>query len=261
MGKEVVRILYERHARVYMTARSQEKAQRARTDIIATVPFSEGELITVLLDLGDLNTVRSAANEITQREKEIQVLFNNAGIGIATAEAQTTEQGFDRWLGVNNVAPHLFTKLLAPALREAAKVEKPGAVRVVWVSSISGVLPDVPSGGVPLHHIAGNRDDVELEKYQKKYGIETRYGISRAGNILQAAQFARFFDRDGVTSIAMHPGVIETESFTPIAEKNTLAWIFKILFMQPAIYGARTQVFAGLSPEITMGSYLGKWGM
>lgn len=261
IGKEVARILYQKHATVYLTARSQEKSERAKQDIQARTPSSEGELITVLLDLGNLSTIKAAAQYILERNSKINVLFNNAGVGVVTSEAQTTHQGYDRWLGVNNLGPYLLLKFLTPALVAAARAEEPGAVRVVWVSSASGVLPDVPRGGVPMDDIPNNRnDDGRMERYQNKYGVGSRYGISRAGNILQAAEFARLHEQDGVTSVAMHPGIIETDSFTPVAEKSTMAWVFKILFMQPPIYGAYTQVYAGLSPEVGTVSHQGEWG-
>ncbi|KAK1975926.1 hypothetical protein LZ30DRAFT_763964 [Colletotrichum cereale] len=250
IGKQVARILYERHARVYLTARSQEAAQRTKDDIEVAVPSSKGELIVALLDLGNLSTIRTATRRILEREDRIHVLFNNAGVGVGTSEAQTTGQGHDRWLGVNNLGPHLLLKLLTPALIAAAKAEgAPGAVRVVWVSSASAVFPDVPAGGVPMDDIPDNRDDGRKESYRAKYGVGTRYGISRAGNILQAAEFARLHRENGVASVAMHPGIIDTESFTPLAATNNLAWVFKVLFMQPAVHGAYTQAFAGLSPQ------------
>ena len=235
--------------------RSREKAQQAIEDIKAATPSSQGDLVFVPLDLADLSTVKLAAQQILECESKIHTLFNNAGIGVGTSESQTTVQGHDRWLGVNNLGPHLLTKLLTPCLIEAANTEPAGTARVVWVSSASGELPDVPTGGVPMDHIT------DLSSYQTKYSIATRYGISRAGNILQAAEFARLYETDGIISFAMHPGVVDTDSFTPLAKTNNIAYIFKILFMQPAIYGAYTELFAGLSPEVATVAHRGEWGM
>jgi NAD(P)-dependent dehydrogenase (short-subunit alcohol dehydrogenase family) len=254
IGKELAKILYSKDAKVYMMTRSQERALKAITEIKEQIRSSKGELIFVALDLSDLNQVRLAAHEILSRETRLHTLFNNAGIGVGTSESHITVQGHDRWLGVNCVGPHLLTKLLTPCLIETAKTDPAGSTRVVWVSSASAELPDVPTGGVPMEHIA------DLSTYQAKYSVVTRYGISRAGNILQAAEFAKLYEKERIISYAMHPGVVDTESFTPLAKTNNIAYIFKILFMQPAIYGAHTELYAGLSPDLASTNQQGKWG-
>jgi retinol dehydrogenase-12 len=254
IGKELVKILYAKNAKVYMLTRSREKTMQTIAEIMALSRSSQGELLFVPFDLTDLDQVRRAADEVKSQETKLHTLFNNAGVGIGSFDTQTTSQGHDLWLGVNCVGPQLLTQLLTPCLIEAAKSEPAGSIRVVWVSSASGELPDVPWGGVPMEQIT------EVAVYQAKYPISTRYGISRAGNILQAAHFAQLYEKEGIISYAMHPGIVNTDSFTPLAKTSNIAYIFKILFMQPAIYGAYTELFTGLSPEVVSCARLGDWG-
>jgi hypothetical protein len=68
------------------------------------------------------------------------------------------------------------------------------------------------------------------------------------------------YEKEGIISYAMHPGIVNTDSFTPLAKTSNIAYIFKILFMQPAIYGAYTELFTGLSPEVVSCARLGDWG-
>ncbi|MBE3049902.1 SDR family NAD(P)-dependent oxidoreductase [Candidatus Bathyarchaeota archaeon] len=52
VGKEVARILYAKHAKVYVAARSEEKAAAAIESIKGAFPNSEGSLTFLKLDLG-----------------------------------------------------------------------------------------------------------------------------------------------------------------------------------------------------------------
>lgn len=99
-------------------------------------------------------------------------------------------QGHELQLGVNNLGPFLFTKLLTPLLIETAKSAPKGSVRVVWVSS-SAAKNFAPQGGVEL----GNID------YQKDKGTWFKYGTSKAGNIFQGKEFARRYRDSGVISV------------------------------------------------------------
>jgi len=53
IGKEVAHILYSKNAKVYVAARSEEKAGRAIEAIKKAFPNSEGELVFLRLDLAD----------------------------------------------------------------------------------------------------------------------------------------------------------------------------------------------------------------
>ncbi|KAI1314236.1 NAD(P)-binding protein [Xylaria venustula] len=250
VGKEVARILYSENARVYMTARSQEKGMQAIDDIKKATPSSKGALALVLLDLADLPQVKVSARQIIQKEKETNVLFNNAGV-MSISGDRTTSQGYEEQLGVNNVGTHLFTKLLTPALVKASKIEAPGAVRVVWVSSSAAEVPQSPKGAIPMHNL----------DYHEKAGNFTKYAISKAGVFYQAIEFARRHQADGIASLPVHPGILNTELFRNAPA--VVEWVFRLLFTYPAVNGAYSELFAGLSPEVTMalsGSWVVPWG-
>lgn len=91
----------------------------------------------LLLDLNDLNSVRTAASEFAVQETRLDILWNNAGIGADAVPVQSkTAQGLEKFVGMHCVAALLFTQLLLPQLQYAAERSHPGAVRVVWLSSI-----------------------------------------------------------------------------------------------------------------------------
>jgi len=144
IGKEVAHILYSKNAKVYVAARSEEKAGRAIEAIKKAFPNSEGELVFLRLDLADLTTIKASAEEFLSKETKLHVLFNNAGIWAQLKGSPKTVQGHALEIGVNNIGPFMFTKLLTPLLIATARTEPSDTVRVVWVSSVGAEL-DSPS--------------------------------------------------------------------------------------------------------------------
>ena len=65
-----------RHGTVVLVGRSPEKLERVRRDIES----NGGHAVTVVADLGDITSVRRAADEIAALQLPIAGLLNNAGI-------------------------------------------------------------------------------------------------------------------------------------------------------------------------------------
>ena len=86
-------------------AASHEVTQRTWNDDVHVVP----------LDLADLASVRTAAEEILSRWDRLDVLVNNAG-GTWSAR-QETAQGFEYTFGVNHLGHFYLTNVLLPRLR------------------------------------------------------------------------------------------------------------------------------------------------
>lgn len=232
---------------MYIAARSIEKADKAIADIKAAFPKSNGELIFLYLDLNDLATVKKSAENFLSKETRLDVLWNNAGIMIPP-QGSKTKQGYEQQLGTNCVAPFLFTKLLTPLLVDTAKTAAPNSVRVVWVSS--SAVRRSPPGGVNLNNM----------DYSVDTGAWTKYGVSKAGNYYYGTQFAKLYKNDGIISISLHPGNLKTD-----LQKYMPRWQMPVVNMlvYPPIYGAFTELFAGLSPDVTLektGAWIQPWG-
>ncbi|KAJ3579843.1 hypothetical protein NPX13_g715 [Xylaria arbuscula] len=240
LGKELARMLYSKHAKVYIAARSKAKADVAIKDIKATVPESRGTLEFIKLDLADLSTIKASAQEFLSQESRLDVLFNNAGVMKPDPLHLKTAQGYESQLGVNNIGTFMFTKLLTPLLVKTAKAGGPGSVRVVWVGSSAGELPIVPKAGIPMDNLDYHRDLWWM----------TKYGISKAGNYLQGSEYACRFKADGVISVTLNPGNLDSELWRnqPFIIAKMLRWFV----LYDLINGAYTELFAGLSPEVTL---------
>jgi retinol dehydrogenase 12 len=243
----LAQILFAKNAKVYVAARSQGKAEEAIAYIKTNVPDSKGALVFLRLDLGDLTTIKASAQEFLNKESRLDVLFNNAGV-MTPPQGSKTAQGYELQLGTNNIGTFLFTKLLTPILVETAKSSLPGSVRVIWVSSSGAELLGPKPGGLVMTNL-----DYHIEQ-----SSQYKYGVSKAGNILHAREFARRHGRDGVISVALNPGNLKTD----LARHNGPIVRFLISPMQfPPILGAYTELFAGLSPDITADRVNGQdWG-
>ncbi|KHN98893.1 short-chain dehydrogenase [Metarhizium album ARSEF 1941] len=250
VGKELARMLYSKNARVYVAARSEEKALAAIADIESSQPSSAGALVFLPLDLADLATIAASARRFLDREPRLHVLFNNAGV-MRPPKNSLTKQGYELQLGVNNLGAFLFTRLLSPRLVDTAKSEAPGTVRVVWVASSAAEAPQVPRGGVRLDDMAD----------RPRKGPFASYALSKAGNYLHAVEMARRYRDRGVLSIPLNPGNLDSELWrtqTPLVSS-----LLRTFVLHPPRYGALTELFAGLSDAVTpdrSGAWVGPWG-
>ncbi|CAG8953768.1 hypothetical protein HYFRA_00006659 [Hymenoscyphus fraxineus] len=248
IGKELAQLLYSKAAKIYIAARSKDKALKAIEDIQAKHPESKGQLVFLPLDLADLSTIKASATEFLSKEQKLHILFNNAGIMDPPAGSKSA-QGYELQLGVNCLGTFLFTKLLTPILVSTATSEPSGSVRVVWVSSAGAELGS-PIGGVEMDNLDYNREKSNPEKY----------AISKAGNYLHSTEFAKRFKKDGVVSIALNPGALKSDLYR---NQSCVQQAFTGLITYEVIYGAYTELFAGLSDKISLensGEWVGPWG-
>lgn len=248
LGEQLAYILYLKNAKVYMAARSEAKASKAIQGIKSRVPNSKGQLIFLHLDLDDLATIKPTAETFLAENDRLDVLWNNAGV-MVPPEGSKTKQGYDQQLGTNNVAPFLLTKLLHPILAKTASTAPKDSVRVVWVSS-SGAEVLAPKGGVDLNNL----------DYKKEKSNWSRYGTSKAGNVLHSGEFARRFGSEGLISVSLNPGNLKSN-----LQRHTPKWQLFILsfILHETIYGSYTELFAGLSPDVTAsrnGAWIAPWG-
>ena len=179
------------------------------------------------------------------------MLWNNAGVGaMSIPHGSKTVQGTEAFMGMHCVGPLLFSKLLLPQLRQAVKSSQSEEVRVVWTSSLLAEM-SAPTGGVDFSALdEGPKDPVQA------------YSASKAGNWFLAAEWARRYGtgEEAMVSVAQNPGNLQTNIWQGAPSLWMLA-INRILY--PAKFGAYTELYAGLSPEITMeknGAYIMPWG-
>ncbi|PSR98968.1 hypothetical protein BD289DRAFT_361644 [Coniella lustricola] len=250
VGKHVAKILFAKNAKVYCAARSEEKAVKAIQDIQTEVKQSRGELVFLKLDLADLSTIRASAEQFLAKEDKLHVLFNNAGV-MYPPQGSKTAQGYELQLGVNNLGPFLFTKFLTPTLVRTARASEPSTVRVVWVASLAAEALALSQGGIDISNLDYHVDQSSMIKY----------GVSKAGNYYQGVEFARRHKEDGIVSVPLNPGNLDSDLWRGLP--SAAASFIRRLFLSPSVYGAYTELFAGLSTDVTIqrsGEWVIPWG-
>ena len=239
LGLETARALAGAGAGVVLAARNQDKARAARDDILAAHPVATLELVE--LDLGSLESVRTAADTILSAHDEIDILVNNAGVmGIPERE---TADGFEMQFGTNHLGHWAFTAHLMPAILRADRA------RVVTVTSTA-------------HHI-GRAVDPDNPHLRGNYSPWKAYGQSKLANFHFGLGLQREFERAGVdaASLIAHPGLSNTDLQAVSVAETDGGWsqrFFHVLAsktgMSPA-RGALPQLRAATDPDARGGEF------
>ena len=189
IGFELVKILYAHNAKVYIAARSEQKASKAIASIESSHPKSNGELAFLHLDLNDLMLVKQSAESFLSKDSRLDVLWNTAGV-MTPPQGSKTQQNYESQLGTNCLGPFLFTKLLTPLLVATATSAPRGSVRVAWLSSSAAEVMS-PKGGVDMTNL----------DYKSDKSAWYKYGTSKAGNVFYAKEFAKRYQANDVLSV------------------------------------------------------------
>jgi NAD(P)-dependent dehydrogenase (short-subunit alcohol dehydrogenase family) len=150
-----------------------------------TAKAGPGRVRSYQADLAGLGHVRELARQVIAAEPRLDVLVNNAGIGMDVpggGARQESEDGYELRFAVNYLSGFLLTRLLLPLLTSSAPS------RIVNVSSVGQRAIDF--------------DDVMLTS---GYEGHRAYCQSKLAQILFTADLARQLDGTGVTVNALHP--------------------------------------------------------
>lgn len=264
---------------IYITARSDEKAQAAIEKINArllaekTVPDREQlPLISYLvLDLASLASVKDGTARFLATEDRLDILMLNAGI-MMTPPGLTSD-GYELQFGTNHVGHALLAKLLLPLLLRTAAgpppkkqleqeqqqslPQAPPAPRdegepktdtrvIVLTSSAIGWAP---SGGIQF---------ASLRTPAPRMLSAQRYGQSKLANALWAHELAA--RHPSLTVAAVHPGVVGTNLLWSPERRSGAVERALLALSRPAFFaavedGVRNQMWAAVSHDVVSGEY------
>jgi len=222
IGLEAARQLYEAGSRVLVAGRTEEKAEKAVKSIVAASGTTgTGSLRAVVLDLGDVSSIRKIAEDLATDPLTAIVL--NAGVapdraamGMATGPqtAKRTKQGFEETIGVNHLGHFLLCQALMPLL-----LKSPGKKRIVVTSGEihNPESPDGRNGAVPtLGDLSGLMSGPNFEMCDGgDFDGNKAYKDSKLCGILFARELARRLeeslgaDADVVCNV-FSPGFVPT---------------------------------------------------
>ncbi|KAL9113284.1 MAG: hypothetical protein Q9227_002619 [Pyrenula ochraceoflavens] len=195
LGREhVLQFAKHRPGKLYLAARSQERAQRTISEISSTVGPDCPPIHFLPLELSSFASIRTAASKFLEENDRLDILVNNAGV--LALPPSLTADGFEVTFGINYLGPFFFTRLLLPILAKTA-IEPNSDVRIVNVTS-SG-FKFAPKGGFLYDKLTTPLSDISSF---------ARYGQSKLGSLLHAVELARRYPR--ITSVSLHPGGVAT---------------------------------------------------
>ncbi|KAG7664439.1 RDH2 [[Candida] subhashii] len=259
VGYQVVKSLAgSTNAKIYIFSRNEEKTKHAieqmKLEIAQEYSKSINSINFIKVDFADLTTIRPAVDKFLQQEERLDLIIHNAGV-MTPPRHSKTKQGYQLELGTNVIGPHLLQTLLDPILISTSKLNKPNESRIVWIGSTSHFF--APYGGL-------NWKDPNYEN-SPNVPLKEMYSQSKALVMMQAIQWPkRHPEASNVVSVSVCPGYLRTEL------QRNMPFFSRIgydLTFHKARYGAYTELFAALSPEVTKqrnGEHIisfGNWGV
>jgi len=240
LGYDTARVLAARGAKVVMAVRDTAKGEAAAARIRGITPRAD---VTVhKLDLGSLDSVRTASAELAAAYPRIDLLINNAGV--MYPPKQSTADGFELQFGTNHLGHFALTGLL---LKNLLSVD---GSRVVAVASIA-------------HKIRAKIDFADLQWEHRRYDRVAAYGQSKLANLMFAYDLQRRLSAANAKtiSVAAHPGVAATElvRHVPGASLPGVSWLSGRL-LNTSELGALPTLRAATDPAVRGGQYWGPDG-
>ena len=226
IGKATAIALAKMGAEIIMVTRKEIAGTETLREIGEET--GSGKLHAYTCDLSSLSQVRKLSLDLHENFDRIDVLINNAGI--ITKDRILTEDGFEYQFAVNHLAHFLLTQLVVDLLRNSK------AARIVNVSSMA--------------HKAGkiHYSDLSLEE---GYSPLKAYAQSKLANILFTNALSSRLVNDGITSNAVHPGMVGSR-FAFGRNGQSTHWIMKLYqkIAKTPEKGAETSIFLASSSNL-----------
>ena len=223
IGKITAKELARAGAHVLLACRSKAKTDAVIEEIKRET--SNANAWYVQLDLGDLASVRTCAEAILARNVPIHGLINNAGLA---GHRGLTKDGFEVTWGTNHLGHYLFTRLLLDRIKQA------GTARIVNVAS-------------KAHYQAKGIDWDAMHKPTQSVTGMNEYAQSKLSNVLFTKELARRLEGTGVTTYAVHPGVVATDVWRRVPAP--VRWVMKKFMITPE-RGAEASLRCATAPEL-----------
>lgn len=238
MGLEIAADFAHRGAKVIIACPFEDEGLHAKKLIERS--SGSDKIIFKLLDLSSFASVRQFAADILDTEDRLDILINNAGVGIP--DDFVTADGLPFIMQVNYFGTFLLTVLLLPLLKKTGEPSEPS--RIVNTASV-------------LHKI-GRVDFEKWHKVDNDYSKLRKYGTSKLSLVMFTRELSiRLRDTNVIVNV-VDPGAVGTAIFKSSGRNwgTFFAFMIGILFKHPW-EGAQTALYVSLSS--TAGKMSGKY--
>ena len=118
MGTEITKAVAQANYHVIMLCYTAFKGEERKSQLILETKNPDIEVVQI--DLSSLESITKVTEKLLKKLTSIDLLMNNAGT-MATHFTQT-EDGFERTVAVNYIAPYLLTRKLLPLMHEGSRI-------------------------------------------------------------------------------------------------------------------------------------------
>ena len=223
IGRATADDLARRGGKVFVACRSAEKGRAAAAQIVGRHRERRGRVPAP--GPGRPGLGAQLRRGVPGPGEPLHVLINNAGVGGARG---LTKDGFELEFGINHLGHFALTMALLDCLAASAPA------RVVTVSSDS-------------HYQAKG---IDFEAVRRPTASRTglrEYAVSKLSNVLFSAELARRTEGSGITTYALHPGVVASDIW------RRVPWPLRPLMkmrMLSTEQGAATSLYCATAPEL-----------
>lgn len=231
MGMEITRAVASAGYKVIMACRVPRLAEPKRQVLIQETGNASLEILPI--DLASLSSVASFAEKLLQRGEAITLLMNNAGT--METKRTLTEDGLERTVSVNYVAPYLLTRKLLSLMGEGSRI-----VNMVSCTYAIGKL-DFP--------------DFFLRGKKGAFWRIPIYSNTKLALLLFTLALAERIKKKGIIANAADPGIVSTNIIRMDMWFDPLTDIFFRPFIRSPRKGAETAINLLLNEEA--GQYTG----
>ncbi|KAJ9657275.1 hypothetical protein H2198_004398 [Neophaeococcomyces mojaviensis] len=224
------------------------------------------------LDLSSQQSCKAAAKEIMDDASvpQVDLLINNAGV-MDIKERTLSPEGIEMQFATNHIGHFLFTNLIMPKILAASKTSNPGETRIINLSSRAVLYGPVrfldwnftkKESELPAsEHMSQAIRDLWEENEDKPYVPQAGYGQSKTANVLFSKYLTnKLFAKNGIVSIAVHPGGIMTNLSRHVDDEKLQRVLEKFkktadskFFLKNLDEGCSTTLVAALDPKMTEG--------
>lgn len=118
MGTEITRAVAKADYHVIMLCYTAFKGEERKSQLILETGNKDIEVMRI--DLSSMESIMKVTDKLKKKLTSLDLLMNNAGT-MATRYT-TTEDGFERTVAVNYVAPYLLTRRLLPLMHKGSRI-------------------------------------------------------------------------------------------------------------------------------------------
>ncbi|KAK1146342.1 hypothetical protein N8T08_003129 [Aspergillus melleus] len=258
LGAATARILAaHKPATLIVTYRSKAKVEDVLSELQSISP--ETKVIGLALDLGDLDSIRAAAEELNQSITHLDILINNAGV-MSVQDRELTKFGIEMQFGTNHVGHFFFTNLILPKVLAAAEKNPPQTTRIInitggWHQFSPIRFDDYNWEGKPIPADQEPNKAVLAHfgaKTEGDYLPEAAYAQSKTANILFSVALNTRLKSRGIASYAVNPGGILTEIGRHIPLEKAQKIVESGLLDKTPEQGVAGAIVAALDPRVTL---------